>query len=184
MKWLACPSELTNLCTGKEGYPTLSFQVVVDHARKINHVSVSGFGTMNDINMCQIDIIVRNDDNGFLDSRGINRNMYKDVEFTVYDNNGQPVVIKGAYLITDGGYETLSIFVNPNIARSDRSAIVWAEFIDAVRKDVECTFGILKNRFHILQGIRFPEQDVVESTFVTCCILHNMLLEIDGHDIL
>jgi len=105
VKWLCCPAELTNLCTGKEGFPTLSFQIVVDHARKINHVSVSGFGTMNDINICQVDVIVRNNTHGLLDETGRNRNRYKDVEFTVFDENGQPVIIKGAYIITDGGYE-------------------------------------------------------------------------------
>ena len=138
---------------------------------------------MNDINMCQVDVIVRNDKYGLLDRSGIRRNVYKDIEFTVYDRDGVGHKVKGGYLITDGGYEGLSIFVNPNVPRSDREAIVWSEFIEAVRKDVECTFGILKARFHILKGIRFPEQNIVESTFVTCCILHNMLLELDGYDI-
>jgi Plant transposon protein len=31
IKWLTCPSALSNRCTGKEGYPTLGFQVLVDH---------------------------------------------------------------------------------------------------------------------------------------------------------
>jgi hypothetical protein len=98
VRWLCCPAELTNLCTGKEGFPTLSFQIVVDHARKINHVSVSGFGTMNDINICQVDVIVRNNTYGLLDDTGRNRNLYKDVEFTIFDENGQPIIIKGAFL--------------------------------------------------------------------------------------
>ena len=183
VRWLCCPTEIANLCIGKEGFPTLSFQVVVDHARQINHVSVSGFGTMHDINMCTVDVIVRNDKYGLLDRRGKSRNLYKEVEFVVYDKDGHAVKIRGAYLITDGGYEGLSIFVNPNISRSDRAAIVWSEFIEAVRKDVECTFGILKSRFQILKGIRFPEQNIVEATFVTCCIIHNMLLTLDHLDI-
>ena len=37
--WLACPSELTQLCVGKDPHPTLSFQVLVDHGRKVHHVS-------------------------------------------------------------------------------------------------------------------------------------------------
>lgn len=183
VRWLVCPRNLTNLCTGKEAFPTLSFQVVVDHARKIHHVSVSGFGSMNDINMCTVDVIVKDDDKGLLDTSGQTRNLYKEVEFTVLDDYGQPTTIRGAYLITDGGYEPLSIFVNPNVGRSDRGSIVWSEFLEAIRKDVECTFGILKNRFHILRGIKFPEQEIVDAAFVSCCILHNMLLEIDGYDI-
>ena len=181
--WLVCPSELTNLCVGKDPRPSISFQVLVDHSRKVHHVSKGFFGGMNDINVCQFDFIVRNDQNGFLNRAGNARNLYKDVEFTVYDNEGRPKKLRGAYIITDGGYENLSIFVNPNVYRSDRGSIIWSEFLEAVRKDVECTFGKLKNRFHILRGIRFPEQSIVESSFVTCCILHNMLLEIDGYDI-
>ena len=61
IRWAACPAELTRACTGKELCPTLSFQVMVDHARRINHVSNSFFGTSNDINVCQYDFIVRND---------------------------------------------------------------------------------------------------------------------------
>ena len=84
---------------------------------------------------------------------GTERNLYKEVEFTVYDDNGKPVVLRGAYIITDGGYENLSIFVNPNVNRSDRGSIIWSEFLESVRKDVECTFGILKIDFIFLDMI-------------------------------
>ena len=50
-------------------------------------------------------------------------------------------------MITDGGYKPVAIFVNPQVENSYRECIIWSEFIEAVRKDVECTFGILKYRF-------------------------------------
>ena len=59
-RWLACPKELTNLCTGKEHFPTLSFQVMVDHSRMIHHVSGGEHGTLNVINICQIDELIKN----------------------------------------------------------------------------------------------------------------------------
>ncbi len=50
-----------------------------------------------------------------------------------------------------------------------------------MRKDVECTFGILKGRWRILKsGIRLQSVDAVDSIWLTCCALHNWLLEIDG----
>ena len=184
VRWLRCPFHLLNSCHGKEGFPTLAFQVLVDHGRQIRHVSQSFYGAMNDINVCRVDPIVRDDTHGLLSGDGNNRNRYKEVEFTVYDKDGQPIVIRGAYIITDGGYEPLAIFVNPNVSRMDRAAVVWAEFIEAIRKDVECTFGILKSRFHFLKiGSRYATQKVVESAFITACILHNMLLTLDGLDI-
>jgi hypothetical protein len=50
-----------------------------------------------------------------------------------------------------------------------------------MRKDVECTFGILKGRWRILKsGIRLQGVDAVDNIWLTCCALHNWLLEIDG----
>ena len=46
--WDRCPIELTNLCKGKEGYPTLVFSCVVDHTRRILSISPSSFETRND----------------------------------------------------------------------------------------------------------------------------------------
>jgi hypothetical protein len=52
-----------------------------------------------------------------------------------------------------------------------------------MRKDVECTFGILKGRWRILKtGIRLHGTKPAYQIFKTCCALHNWLLEIDGLD--
>ena len=50
-----------------------------------------------------------------------------------------------------------------------------------MRKDVECTFGILKGRWQTLKtGVRLHGVDKVDQVWFTCCALHNWLLEIDG----
>ena len=50
-----------------------------------------------------------------------------------------------------------------------------------MRKDVECTFGILKGRWRILKtGIRLESLEAADNIWFTCCALHNMLLEVDG----
>ena len=52
-----------------------------------------------------------------------------------------------------------------------------------VRKDVECTFGILKGRFRILKTLMlYQHKDQIDNVFWTACILHNMLLMHDGLD--
>ena len=64
-------------------------------------------------------------------------------------------------------------------SREDR----WSENVESVRKDVECIFGILKKRFLILKHpIRLAKEQQIERLFVTCCVLHNLLLEYDGLD--
>ena len=49
---------------------------------------------------------------------------------------------------------------------------------------MECTFGILKGRFRVLKsGIRMSGTECADNIFLTCCALHNWLLEIDGLDV-
>lgn len=59
----------------------------------------------------------------------------------------------------------------------------WSSHIESLRKDVECTFGILKKRFMFLKfPIRLHTPEAIEKVFRTCCLLHNWLLEYDGRD--
>ena len=52
-----------------------------------------------------------------------------------------------------------------------------------MRKDVECTFGILKGHFRILKsGITIHGIEATDQIWMTCCALHNFLLEEDGLD--
>ena len=48
---------------------------------------------------------------------------------------------------------------------------------------MECTFGILKGRFRVLKnGIRVRGPAATDNIWLTCCALHNFLLEEDGLD--
>ncbi len=50
-----------------------------------------------------------------------------------------------------------------------------------MRKDVECTFGIMKGHFWPLKtGIWLDSINIVDNIWFTCCALHNWLLDIDG----
>ena len=52
-----------------------------------------------------------------------------------------------------------------------------------MRKDVECTFGIMKGRWRILKtGVRLHSTESVDRIWLTYCTFHNMLLKIDGLD--
>ena len=57
------------------------------------------------------------------------------------------------------------------------------KWLESVRKDVECTFGILKGRFRCLKlPIFYHSKKNIDNMFFTCCILHNMLLSNNGFD--
>ncbi len=50
--------------------------------------------------------------------------------------------------------------------------------LESVRKDVECTFGILKKRWKVLNsGFKYHKIVKCKQIFITCCVLHNFLLD-------
>ena len=57
----------------------------------------------------------------------------------------------------------------------------WSGMIESIRKDIECVFGSLKNRFAYLKKFnKMRKQKDIDNAFTTCCMLHNILLEDDG----
>jgi len=136
-----CPAEFANLCKGKEKKPTLAFEVVVSHRKKILSISKGEFGSYNDKTICRMDPFLVN---------VMNRRMYTDVAFFIYDKAGNERVMKGVHLICDNGYHKVPTLVCPLTFRTDMQEVFWSEWVESVRKDVECLFGIMKKRFKIL----------------------------------
>mmetsp|Transcript_42182 Transcript_42182/g.89730 ORF Transcript_42182/g.89730 Transcript_42182/m.89730 type:complete len:191 (+) Transcript_42182:1314-1886(+) len=59
----------------------------------------------------------------------------------------------------------------------------FSKCIESLCKDVEGTFGIMKGRFRILKtGIPLHGIDVCDRVWLTCCALHNFLLQEYGLD--
>ena len=173
LKWDRCPVSLTNLCKGKEGYPTVVYSCVVDHNRRILSVSASNYGTRNDKTLVRLDDYI-------MDVK--NKKEYADVEYTVWVG-GERVTRRGVWFLCDGGYHKWCCMINPMKHTSCREERLWSEWMESTRKDVECCFGILKSRFRILKnGLLCQTQEGIDRVFYTCCILHNMLLEVDGLD--
>jgi hypothetical protein len=111
----------------------------------------------------------------------------QDVTFELYDVNSCGSVFKqkyvGAWLIVDNGYLNWPTTVPPMKTSLSRASIRFSQWLESIRKDVECTFGILKGRFRILKtGIRLVGQESADKIFLTCCALHNWLLHEDGLD--
>jgi hypothetical protein len=106
-----------------------------------------------------------------------------DFELLDYDLLGNVISVKykGVYVIVDNGYLQWLCTVPPFTVTSDMDEIRWSKWLESMRKDVECTFGILKGRWCILKsGICLQGVDAVDKIWLTCCALHNWLLEIDG----
>ena len=89
--------------------------------------------------------------------------------------------VKGAYVIVDNGYLNWSTTVPPIKHSCNRSEIRFSQWLESLRKDVECTFGILKGRWRVLKsGIRVHNTEAADNIWLTCCALHNVLLDVDS----
>lgn len=88
----------------------------------------------------------------------------------------------GGYIIVDNGFLSWPITVPPYKQTCDIPSIRWSKWMESMRKDVECTFGILKGRWRILKtGVRVHGIAAVDRVWMTCCALHNWLLTSDGN---
>jgi hypothetical protein len=171
-RWLACPKKQFNYCKGKYPFPTLACQAIVDHNRRILFLSDLYDGRENDKNITTDDTF----------TYAIMFGKFNSVKYKLYDEHGVLRMCEGGYIIVDGGYQNLPCFVDPLHEANGHKEVHWSEFLESVRKDVECTFGILKGRFRILRNGLQYDRDVSTNIVKTCSILHNMLLAYDGLD--
>jgi hypothetical protein len=174
IRWERCPAGERSLHKGKEGFPTLSYEVTVDHTKRIIGATQGHPGARNDKTIVKFDGFVTSIHNG---------EVYAEVTFTLLDADGAERVEKGLYLIVDGGYHKWRCLQCPFKHTSKPAQALWSKWVESVRKDVECTFGILKGRFRCLKlPIYYHSKEAIDNMFFTCCILHNMLLSHDGLD--
>ena len=178
--WEKCPAKQTALHK-REKFPTLAFNAVVTHSRRIQSFSGSHPGTRNDKTLARMDpfiIKMRNPEWTLPDGTKM-----ADVEYTLRDADGKEVKMKGPYLICDGGYHRWRIFQCPVKFSSNLNILRWSKRLESARKDVECTFGIMKRRFRILKvPLEFKSASTITDIFRVCCVLHNMLLDFDDLD--
>ena len=155
---------------GKEKVPTLVFGVTVDHRYRIMHVTDAHAGAAND------KFVIRADE---FHTRTMHTALYKDYTFDLYASRDRSTTrYKGCYVLCDGGYadwrNLLSGFscVEPFSPRAN-----WSHRVGSVRKDSECTFGVLKARFRVLTSrIHRRNATDVGNLFKVCCCLHNMIM--------
>jgi hypothetical protein len=171
--WGQCPQHLQQDCRGKEGFPTLSFEVIVDHARTVLHCTKAFGGRTNDINISKMD--------PFCDDLVKGKGPYKNVKFEMMDDNGIKRLYLGAWLLVDGGYLKIGCYIDPKKDKFYRDEVLFSEWLESVRKDVECTFGMIKSRFRFLWGkVMHRDHEVIQNAFQTACILHNLIIQYDG----
>lgn len=118
----------------------------------------------------------------------MNGNIGDDVDFFLYYKDSITGDIKlqqyqGVWIIVDNGYLNESITVPPSKTTQYKDEMAWSSWLELVRNDVECTFGVLKKRFTILSNAtRLGSLEAMDDVWTTCCSLHNMLIDYDDTD--
>lgn len=155
-----------------------TYNLVVNHRRRILGTTDGHPARWNDKTIVRFDKIAVGLKNGTL---------LNDYIFELYDYNSKGEIIKvryrGPWIIVDNGYHSWSVTIPPFKSTNSRQELEFSEWLESMRKDVECTFGILKGRWRILKaGIRTRGLGRADKIWKTCCALHNYLLETDGLD--
>ena len=171
VKWANCPAGDFNRAKGKETFPSLGFQCITDFNRRVLSIYGPHFGSRNDMDIVKTDEHVE---------KVKTKRLFRDAQWTYYNQNGQVRQANGMYLICDNGYlrwpTTICPFTRTSISSPEG---YFSTNIESVRKDVECTFGIIKKRWRILNN-GFYQRDMVicDKIFVTCCCLNNFMLDL------
>lgn len=174
--WDACPYLYRQMNEGRVGYPTRVYEVTVSHDTQIRAIAGSFCGTWNDKTVCRFDGLVH---------RLKHERRFLEYEYEIMNNDGTTTTHRSLWLITDNGYHHWRCLIPPMKVTSDEDEKRWSKHLEAVRKDVECTFGRLKKRFRILKiPMLYHDVRKVDNVFYTCAILHNMLLKWDGQTLL
>jgi hypothetical protein len=106
---------------------------------------------------------------------------YEDYYFIIYDKKGKASIVKGLYFITDNGYPRWAVLIRPDNNAQDSADVFFMKWIESVRKDIECVFGILKSRFRFLRNaISYHSPKTITNAFKVAATLHNILLKYDN----
>jgi hypothetical protein len=169
--WDRCPASLVNLYTGKEGYPTIAYEMTCAHNGKILYCTPGFYGSQNDKSIIRFDGLVSK----------LRAGSHKNVSFQVYSADGSTKTIKDSYLLVDGGYHRWRHTISASRHNVDPDFVAWRKRLESVRKDIEDVFGILKGRFRILKlPILYQKKEYIDNVVHCCVALHNMLRDWDG----
>jgi hypothetical protein len=163
--WKNCPVAWQGSQTGKEGTPTIVLEACCDYNLWFWHASFGWPGSMNDINIWDRSCLLKS----FLDG-SFAQNL--DFDFEIAGR-----IFRRLWVMVDGIYPELSRFVKTVEEPANPLAALFVKWQEAVRKDIERGFGVLKGKFHILTGkVEMWFVTEISSVVATCLMLHNMMV--------
>ena len=159
----------------KQSHPARTYNIATNHRKQILHSTKGNPCYWNDKTLAYHDKFMAGIHEG---------KILQDVLFRLKSRSAGAIVetaYRGAWGLVDNGYLKWPSTQAPAKEKILLTEARLSEWLESFRKDVECTFGILKGRWRILQtGIRLHGAEAANRVWLTCCGLHNQLLDIDG----
>ena len=165
--WKNCPIRLQGQHQGhaEGGKTTLILEAIADHRKYFWYINFGDAGSLNDLNVLDKSSIV----GAMIGGRF-------DISIEEYEIN--ETVRDWMYFLVDGIYPEWAIFVSTFTNKDTPRKKAFATEQEKVRKDIECAFGILLQRFHILQRpLRGWYLEDIKNLLQCCAIIHNMVVE-------
>ena len=145
------------MCAGKEGYPTIAFNVHCSHNKRVVYVAPAQPGNRNDKTIVKYD--------AFIDKLRT-EDLYKTFKFKLWNEKGELVTHHGCYVVCDGGYHQWRVSINGFKHGTTYAERALSKRMESIRKDIECVFGRLKRRFAILRlPMQYKKKSRVAMTF-------------------
>lgn len=173
-----CSHNLKQMNMGfKQSHTARTYNLSCNHRRQILYTTKGHPSRWNDKTLAIFDEFMFGIKSG---------KMLQDVTFKLFEYNETGKNIRergyaGAWGLVDNGYHRWTCTQAPQKANIRLAEQRLSEFIESMRKDSECVFGILKGRWRILKmGIRLKGCEPADKIWLTCCALHNWLLFADG----
>jgi hypothetical protein len=144
--WDRRPSQYFNMFKGKEGFPSIAYEVICTSRKFVQSVSCGHPCSRNDKHIVRTDESVTQllEGNGWLNSKSW-RTMGPDRQIKTFT---------GVYLICNGVYHRWPCLVSPvKSGPAGSPTMKWSGKLESVRKDIEGVFGILKRRFRFLKKL-------------------------------
>jgi hypothetical protein len=172
--WERCPANMKNLFTGKEGFSTIAYQMICDHAGRVMSCTSGFYGACNDKTIIRFDSVVSDLRLGKL---------WAGVKYELLKRNGNVVERESPYIIVDGGYHKWKCTMSASKHNTDNDFKRWRARMESVRKDIEDVYGRIKGRFRAVKlPILFNHKSHVDNMVLTAVVFHNMLHQFDGLD--
>nr|GEX52794.1 hypothetical protein [Tanacetum cinerariifolium] len=151
-------------------YPTLMLEVMADKRLWICHVFFGFPGANNDLNVLYGSPLF---DDELADTA-------PECAFV-----GNRHTYRNGYYLADGIYPAWSTFVKSFSVARDEKCLQFKRVQKAARKDIERAFGVLQGRWEIIRQPACAYQINMLKKIMYCCImLHNMILEDKGFEVM